>query len=112
MVTAWLVAEFGDQLYPLEELEVSTTFAPWQNVVGPPAVIVGTAGVGLTVTANVVAMDAPQPLLAVTCTFPLTPETVVVIAVVEDVPVQPDGIVQVQDVAPVTGEIEYVFTEL
>lgn len=39
-----------DQLFPLEEDEVSTTLFPEQNVVGPPAVIVGAAGVGLTVT--------------------------------------------------------------
>lgn len=31
-------------------LEVSTTLPPAQNVVGPPAVIVGVAGKGFTVT--------------------------------------------------------------
>jgi hypothetical protein len=64
-------------------------------VVGPPAVIVGVAGVGLIITASVAATEAPHPLFAVTCIFPLTAETVVVIAVVEDDPVHPEGTVHV-----------------
>ena len=39
-----------DQRFPLEAEEVSTTELPEQNVVGPPAVIVGTGGIGFTVT--------------------------------------------------------------
>jgi hypothetical protein len=35
---------------PLRLLEVSVTLPPAQNVVGPPGVIVGVAGVGVTVT--------------------------------------------------------------
>jgi hypothetical protein len=44
-------------------LEVSVTLPPAQNVVGPPGVIVGVAGVGLTVT--LVAEDGAlaQPLV-------------------------------------------------
>ena len=51
-------------VFPLAALDVSTTFPPWQKVVGPPAVIV-TAGAGLTVTLT--AEDVPpHPLLSVT----------------------------------------------
>ena len=39
-----------DQVFPPEAEEVSTTFPPEQNVVAPPAVIVGVAGMELTVT--------------------------------------------------------------
>ena len=39
-----------DQRFPLEAEEVSTTELPEQKVVGPPAVIVGTEGIGFTVT--------------------------------------------------------------
>jgi hypothetical protein len=52
---------------PLALLEFKVTLPPAQNVVGPPGVIVGVAGIGLTVT--LVAADAAllQPL-AVTFT--------------------------------------------
>jgi len=39
-----------DQTFPLGAEEVNTTEFPEQNVVGPPAVIVGTKGIGLTIT--------------------------------------------------------------
>ena len=47
---------------PLALLDVSVTLPPAQNVVGPPGVMVGVAGVGLTVT--LVAADGAllQPL--------------------------------------------------
>jgi hypothetical protein len=50
---------------PLALLEVSPTLLPAQNVVGPPGVIVGVAGSGLTVTT--VAADAAllQPVAVV-----------------------------------------------
>ena len=35
---------------PDDALEVSTTLPPAQNVVGPPALMVGADGIGLTVT--------------------------------------------------------------
>ena len=44
-----------DHTFPLAELEVNVTLSPAQNVVGPDAVMVGVAGVGVTVT--VVAAD-------------------------------------------------------
>ena len=39
-----------DQMLPVIAEEVRVTLPPAQKVVGPPAVIVGTAGVGFTVT--------------------------------------------------------------
>lgn len=38
-----------DQVFPELAEEVNTTDPPVQNVVGPPAVIVGAAGIGFTV---------------------------------------------------------------
>jgi hypothetical protein len=48
-------------------LDVKVTLPPVQNVVGPPGVMVGVAGIGLTVTV-VVADDALEQPLAVTMT--------------------------------------------
>lgn len=39
-----------DHVLPDATLDVKTTFPPSQNVVAPPAVMVGAAGNGLTVT--------------------------------------------------------------
>lgn len=47
-----------DHVFPVAEEEVRTTEPPAQNVVGPPAVIVGTGGSGLTVT--VVPVDVAE----------------------------------------------------
>jgi hypothetical protein len=57
---------FRDHWLPPALLDVSVTLPPVQNVVGPPGVIVGVAGIGLTVT--VVAADAAllQPLAVTT----------------------------------------------
>jgi hypothetical protein len=52
-----VVAPF-DQRLPLAAEDVSTTLPPAQNVVGPPAEIVGVAGVGLTVM--VCAAEIPE----------------------------------------------------
>ncbi len=48
-VIDWVVAPF-DQIFPVALLEVNITLSGVQNVVGPLAVTVGPAGVGLTVT--------------------------------------------------------------
>ena len=56
-----------DQRYELAALAVSVTLPPSQNVVGPPAVMTGVAGRGLTVTA-VAALVALQPLPSVVVT--------------------------------------------
>ncbi|MNW70982.1 hypothetical protein D3C74_505600 [compost metagenome] len=44
-----MVAPF-DHVFPVAADDVKTTEPPAQNVVGPPAVIVGVAGSGFTVT--------------------------------------------------------------
>ena len=55
-----------DQVFPVVEEEVSTTEPPEQNVVGPPAVIVGTGGVGFTVTVVATEVEEQEPLETVT----------------------------------------------
>jgi hypothetical protein len=44
IVTDCVVSPPGDQLLPVAEDEVNVTSSPWQNVIGPEAVIVGTGG--------------------------------------------------------------------
>ena len=46
---------------PVPLLDDSVTVPPWQNVVAEPAVIVGVAGVGLTVTLIVFEAVLVQP---------------------------------------------------
>lgn len=53
-----------DQVFPVAEEDVRVTEPPEQNVVGPPATMVGTGGRGLTVT--VVEAGAEVHPLAVT----------------------------------------------
>jgi hypothetical protein len=43
-----------DQVFPVADDDVNTTFPPVQKVIGPPAVIVGAEGVGFTVMLIVV----------------------------------------------------------
>lgn len=71
-----VVAPF-DQSQDEPVLAVSVTLPPWQNVVGPEAVIVGAGGVGLTLT-ETGADDAEHPLALVTVTS-YEPEAVTVI---------------------------------
>ena len=60
------VVKLFDQVFPVETEELKLTEFPLQNVVVPPALIVGAAGIGLTVTV-VVALEAEvQPLASVT----------------------------------------------
>ncbi len=63
-VMACVVAPPGDQVLPKATLEVKTTFPPAQKVVGPPAVTLGAAGIGFTVT-TVGADVAVQPFTSV-----------------------------------------------
>ena len=67
LVSPAIAVPFRFHWLPVAEDELSTTELPWQNVVGPPAVIVGVAGVGLTVTV-VIAEVALQLLPLVTVT--------------------------------------------
>ena len=48
---------------PLALLEVSVTLPPVQKVVGPPGVIVGVAGIGLTVTTTAAEAALVQPVV-------------------------------------------------
>jgi hypothetical protein len=60
-----------DQTFPVADEDVSTTLPPAQKVKGPPAEIVGVAGIGFTVT--VVPADATEvqpPLVRVTVYVP------------------------------------------
>jgi hypothetical protein len=49
-----------DQVFPVADDEVKVTEPPVQNVVGPPAAMIGTLGAAFTVTA-VAAELATQP---------------------------------------------------
>jgi hypothetical protein len=59
------VAPF-DQVFPATEDEVKVTEPPAQKVVGPPAVIVGVAGSGFTVTVVAADVDEQDPFETVT----------------------------------------------
>jgi hypothetical protein len=72
-----------------------------------PEIAVGGAGVVLTVTLNVCAGLVPQALTATTVITPLVLPAIAFIEVVFDAPFHPEGNIQVYDVAPATGEIEY-----
>ena len=67
---------------------------PPEQAVALPLIAPGCDGMFSTVTANTLAIDAPQVLFAVTEMFPLVPAVAVIEALV-DVPVQPPGKTQV-----------------
>ena len=71
-----VVAPF-DHSHDEPALAVRVTLPPWQNVVGPEAVIVGAGGGGLTVT-DTGAEEAEHPLALVTVTL-YEPDAVAVI---------------------------------
>jgi len=70
------VVALVDQRLPEAADEVNTTLFPAQNVVGPPAVIVGTGGFGLTVTD--VAVEFPEVHPATICSTVYEPVVVTV----------------------------------
>ena len=76
-----------------------------------PVIVPGVAGIELTVTASVWNVEEPHELLAVTVIFPLVVPAVALILVVVELPVHPKGNVHVYDVAPETGNTEYVLEE-
>ncbi len=84
-------------------LYVFTVFA---QMVVEPDIDPGWDGTVLTVIGNVLGVPEPQLLLATTDKVPPLEFAVVVILVVVEVPVQPDGSVHVYEVAPLTEEIE------
>jgi hypothetical protein len=73
---------------------LSVTLLPWQNVVGPAAVIAAT-GMGVTVIEVTSAGPAPQVLFACTLIVPLVVPAVTVMLLVVLVPVNPPGKFQV-----------------
>ena len=66
----------------------------WQTVL-LPLIVPGVAGNGTTVTASVCAIEFPQALLAVTVMLPLVALEVVLMEVVVELPVHPEGNTQV-----------------
>ena len=68
-----------------------------------PIIFPGVDGIEFTLTNNVFAADEPHTLSAVTETFPLLDPAIVLIESVVEDPVQPEGNVQVYDVAPLTA---------
>ena len=71
-------------------------------------IVPGCTGSVVKDTLNVLAVPEPQLLLAVTEMLPLLAATVAVMELVVEVPVQPDGKVQVYEVAPFTVTTLYV----
>lgn len=69
-VIDWVVAPF-DHKFPVGDDEVNTTFPPLQKVVEPLAVIVGVAGLGITViVVPAETADIQTPLLVETVYVP------------------------------------------
>ena len=66
-----------DQTFPLAVDEVNTTDPPAQNVVEPPAVIVGVAGIGLTVTVVPAEVADVQPADVTATVYVPLAETVI-----------------------------------
>lgn len=59
-----------DQVFPVAAEEVNTTDPPEQKVVGPPAVMVGVAGGGPTVTVVPALVELQVPFETVTVYVP------------------------------------------
>ena len=76
-----------------------------------PLIAPGCDNAAPDVTANVLAALLPHEFTATTEMLPEPEPAVVVIDVVVDVPLHPDGNVHVYDVAPGTAEMRYVFDE-
>ena len=66
-----------DHKLPLAEEEVNTTLPPAQNVNGPPAEIVGVAGIGFTVTVVPADVAEVQPPLVTETVYVPEVETVI-----------------------------------
>ena len=80
-----VVAPF-DQVFPVADEDVRTTEPPAQNVVGPPAVMVGTGGTGFTVTVVEAAAEV-QPFAETVSVYVPAVETTIdcVVSVVDQV---------------------------
>ena len=71
-----------------------------------PEILPGVEGTVFTVAANVDAALLPQAFAAVTVMFPLVALAVVLMELVVEEPLQPEGNVQVYEVAPETAAME------
>jgi len=71
-----------------------------------PEILPGVEGTVFTVMANVDAALLPQAFAAVTAMFPLVTLAVVLMELVVEEPLQPEGNVQVYEVAPETAAME------
>ena len=60
------VVEPSDQVFPEELDEVNVTDPPEQNVVAPPADIVGVEGIGFTVTVSRLDVAVHDPFVLLT----------------------------------------------
>lgn len=74
-----------------------------------PETAPGVDGTGVTLILSVCAVDEPQALSAVTVTLPLLVPAVDEMLLVVEAPLQPEGKVQVYELAPVTALTLYVF---
>jgi hypothetical protein len=76
-----------------------------------PLIEPGVPGAELTVTDNVCTAEVPQLFVADTVIFPPPVPAVVFIILLEELPVQPPGSVQLYEVAPVIAATLYEFEE-
>ena len=74
-----------------------------------PEIFAGWLGAPVTLIFKERVDEGPQSLFATTVTFPPEELEAVVIEVVVELPLHPEGNVQVYDVAPATELMEYVF---
>src|SRR5664280_2165276 len=105
----------------LQQTPLSVISAPLLEVTFPPPVTVEvvvpltlavvTAGFEASTIFNVLGTLEPQVLSAVTEMVPPVAPTVAVIEFELELPLQPDGKVQVYEVAPDTAEILYVWDD-
>jgi hypothetical protein len=77
-----------------------------------PLIELSAPSVGVTVMERICAEPVPQEFVAVTIKFPLFIFAVVLIIFVPEIPVHPEGVVHVYEVAPVTKVTLYVLEEL
>jgi len=71
-----------------------------------PVMVPGVGGMLFMVTPKVLAEEEPQELFAITEIFPLVVPAIVVIELVVELPVQPEGKAQVYVDAPLTAGIK------
>jgi hypothetical protein len=68
-----------------------------------PFMLPGADGAAVTVTGKICANEEPHALFAVTAILPPVEPAVALMVAVTEVPVQPEGNIQLYDVAPGTG---------